>query len=171
MKADNVFVVRRLDEFESVTQCLEKQGFHYHYPILTQQVIEANKMISEMMQVPIASKVFSYKKIRIVENVPRSLEQIYIDYKRVPGIEQLELEDQSLYQVLKDKYGFVVHKSEEEIRIVHANSTEAELLHLKENSEVLLTTGISYVDRFGPLEYYELTSIPGFFKYRSVDQQ
>ena len=118
---DEVYVTRQLDQFESITQALEARGFHYVYPILDQSVIEANKLISEQLQIPIATRIFSYRKLRIVEGKPRSVEQVYIEYEKVRGIETLPLENRSLYRVLREQFGYDICRNEEEIRIVHAS--------------------------------------------------
>lgn len=113
---EEVFVTRQLDQFESITQALEARGFHYTYPILNQSVIEANKLISEQLQIPIATRIFSYRKLRIV----------------------------------------------------HASEEEARLLHVAEDAEILMSTGLTYLDSVKPFEYFQIVAIPSFFKFRSV---
>ncbi|WP_370778310.1 GntR family transcriptional regulator [Holdemania massiliensis] len=165
---DEVYVTRQLDQFESITQALEARGFHYAYPILNQSVMEANKLISEQLQIPIATRVFSYRKLRIVEDKPRSIEQVYIEYEKVRGIENLSLENQSLYRVLRRQFGYDIRRNEEEIRIVHASEEEAQLLHVEEDAEILMSTGLTYLDSVKPFEYFQIVAIPSFFKFRSV---
>lgn len=165
---EQVYVEKQLDQFMSITSYLEAKGFHYSYVILRQEVVEANKIISSVLGIPLASEVFSYRKLRIVEGIPRTIEQIYIDYKRVPGIEKLNLENQSLYRVLKENYGYDVTKLEEEIRIVRASKEEMDLLKI-DKPDVVMATGKSYTTSLLPLEYFQEISIPSFLKYRSVE--
>lgn len=168
---DDVFVSRKLDQFESVTKALEEKGFSYRYVVLKKEVVEANKFISEKLQVPLATKIFSYQKIRIVEDVPRSIENVYIDYSRVVGIEKMELENKSLYKTLKDEFGYNIKRNEEEIRIVRANKLEAEQLNIDDESEVLMVEGLTYIDSVKPFEFFQIISIPSFFKFRGVNLQ
>ncbi len=168
--SEEIYVIRQLDKFESVTESIEARGFSYLYPVLTQEVIEANKMISEMLQIPLATKVFSFKKLRIVEGKPRSVESTYIEHKKVKGIEKAHLENESLYRYLKINYNYKILRNEEEIRIVHASDEESALLKIKKNSEVLMTTGISYLNNVEPFEYSEVIAIPSFFRFRSVNE-
>ena len=146
----------------------EARGFHYVYPILDQSVIEANKLISEQLQIPIATRIFSYRKLRIVEGKPRSVEQVYIEYEKVRGIETLPLENRSLYRVLREQFGYDICRNEEEIRIVHASEEEAQLLQVEDDAEILMSTGLTYLDSMKPLEYFQIVAIPSFFKFRSV---
>lgn len=131
-------------------------------------MIEANKLISEQLQIPIATRIFSYRKLRIVEGKPRSVEQVYIEYEKVRGIETLPLENRSLYRVLREQFGYDICRNEEEIRIVHASEEEAQLLQVEDDAEILMSTGLTYLDSMKPLEYFQIVAIPSFFKFRSV---
>ena len=169
--AKDVLVSRKLGEFISITEILEMNGYSYAYHILKQEIIEANRFISEKLQVPLATKLFSYQKLRVVEEIPRSIETIYIEYDRVKGIENMNLQDKSLYIVLKNEYGYLVRKNEEEIKIVHASPREAELLGIPSDSEVVMVEGLSYVNHVKPLEYFQIIALPSFFKFTEVNAQ
>lgn len=132
-------------------------------------MIEANKLISEQLQIPIATRIFSYRKLRIVEGKPRSVEQVYIEYEKVRGIETLPLENRSLYRVLREQFGYDICRNEEEIRIVHASEEEAQLLQVEDDAEILMSTGLTYLDSMKPLEYFQIVAIPSFFKFRKRD--
>lgn len=88
--------------------------------------------------------------------------------KKVRGIEALPLENRSLYRVLREQFGYDIRRNEEEIRIVHASEEEARLLHVAEDAEILMSTGLTYLDSVKPFEYFQIVAIPSFFKFRSV---
>ena len=165
-----VFITRELQNYSSVTQAIKESGFDFSYKILEQKVIEANKIISNKLGIPIASKVFSFKKLRIVEGKPRTIEHIYIDYNKVKGIEIANLSNTSFYYYLKENYGIEVKKDTEEIFIVRSTDEEAKLLNIDKNSEVIMVSGSSYLENDIPLEYFELISVYDFFRFRSVSK-
>lgn len=165
-----VFITRELQNYSSVTQAIQQSGFNFSYKILEQKVIEANKIISNKLSIPIASKVFSFKKLRIVEGKPRTIEHIYIDYNKVKGIENADLSNTSLYYYLKENYNIEVKKDSEEIFIVRSTEEESQLLNIDKNSEVILVSGTSYLDNDIPLEYFELIALYDFFRFRSVSK-
>ena len=103
-----------------------------------------------------------------MEGKPRSVEQVYIEYEKVRGIETLPLENRSLYRVLREQFGYDICRNEEEIRIVHASEEEAQLLQVEDDAEILMSTGLTYLDSMKPLEYFQIVAIPSFFKFRSV---
>ena len=145
---DNVFIVRDFQNFFSVTEAIENSHYKYEYVILNKKILEANKFISSKL--------------------PRMIEKVYIDYQKVPGIENEDLSKGSLYSLLKEKFGYSIIKNEEDIMMVHANQYEATQLNIENNSEVLMIVGNSFAELRKPFEYYELISLPSFFRFRSV---
>ena len=163
-----ISALRSDSPFKSITDNLIENNFKFEYKILDLSIIESNRIISEYLNIPLASKVLSYKKMRIIEDIPTSIEQVYIEYRKVIGLENINLENKSLYKTLKDMYNYEVHRSEEELLVVKATEEEKELLKLENDDYVNFTRGISYLSNNSILEYYELISRYDFFKYRSV---
>lgn len=168
MENHEIYVLKELDQYVSLTEYLQSQGHTIHYLVLQQEIIEANRWISKKLQIPLTAKVFSFKKLRIVDNEPKSIDHVYLAYDRVVGIERRNLADRSFYSVLKEHYNLKVVRNEEELAIAGANKIEAELLHLNEGDEVFIAHGSTFVNTFEPLEYFEITAIPSFYRYRSV---
>jgi DNA-binding GntR family transcriptional regulator len=164
----DVFILRNIDKFASVTEAIRSREFSYRYQVLENSVLESNRYISKALDIPLASKVFCFEKVRVVEDEPRSIEKVYIDYKKVPGIEKLELSNESFYSILRREYGIEINQSEEEILIVDVNEKERQLLNLKKDSEVLLIKGITYINNHEPFECFEIVSVTDFYKFRSV---
>ena len=82
----DIHIIRNFDSYFSITDAIEEMGFSYEAPVLENKVIEANKFIAERLQLPLAAKVCSFKKLRIVEGLPMCIEQIYVDYDEVPAL-------------------------------------------------------------------------------------
>lgn len=168
MDSEDIYVIKELDKYVSITEYLKSQELHYRYQILENKIVEANRWIARQLQIPLATKVFSFKKLRIVNDLPKSIDHVYLEYSRVPGIEQLDLSDVSFYAVLKEHFNLQVTRNEEELAIVMPTKEEAELLQLRENEEVLTTKGHTYTSSIQPLEYFEITAVTSFYRFRSV---
>jgi len=164
----DVCVLRDIDSFASVTEIISAHNFSYKYKVLECSVQEANRFISKALNIPLASKVLYFQKVRIVEGEPKCIEKVYINYSKVPGIEKLDLAKDSLCEIFKREYGLEVNQREEEILVVDANESEKEILNLKEDSEVLLVKGITYINDHEPLESFESIAVTDFYKFRSV---
>lgn len=168
MARDNIFILRELDKFASITDSINAKNLELENKVLEQKVIEANYYISKQLEVPLATKLFYLSKLRIVEGIPRSIEKTYIDYEFVKGMENEDLNNVSFYSVLEKKTGIKTIKSQEEMLIVEANESECELLNLNTGEEVLLLKGVTYKDEIRPFEYFEITSLTSFYRFRSV---
>jgi DNA-binding GntR family transcriptional regulator len=160
-------VLRNIDRFASVSEAIISRGYSYKYQVLDMSIIESNRLISKALDIPLASKVFSFEKVRIVEDEPKSIEKVYIDYKKIPGIEKMDLSNESFYSILKREYGIEINQSEEEILIVEANKKESQILSLQENSDVLFIKGITFIHDQVPFECFEIVSVADFYKFRS----
>ena len=83
MAKDNIFILRELDKFASITDSINAKNLELENKVLEQKIIEANYYISKQLEVPLATKLFYLSKLRIVEGIPRSIEKTYIDYEFV----------------------------------------------------------------------------------------
>ncbi|MDD3174439.1 MAG: GntR family transcriptional regulator [Herbinix sp.] len=168
MNNKDVFITHELNKFGSISEELKAKGYNFHYKIMDMKVIESNRYISRQLSIPLASKVFYLKKIRIVKEEPKTIENVYIDCRLVDGFVKEQIDDVSFYHVLEEKYGYKTIRSEEEILIVEASEEERNLLHLKGKEEILLIKGITYIDNIKPFEYFEISSVTDFYHFRSV---
>lgn len=165
---EDVYILRNINSFDSVTDAIISDRYSYKYQVIEQSVQESNRFISRALNIPIASKVFCFQKVGIVEDEPKTIEKVYIDYNKVPGIERLDLGSDTLYSILKKEYGLEMNQIEEEILVVDGNEKETEILNLKEGSEILLLKGITYINSHEPFEYFEIVSVTDFYRFRSV---
>lgn len=169
MKSENVYVLRDLGKFQSVTDVLKTNGHSFEYQVLDKEIIESNRFISRMLKVPLASRVFYFRKLRVVGGVPKSIEKTYIPYDMVQGVEQMDLGGRSFYEIVQEQFGYTTQKSEEEILIVNGSTEEQALLQCRDK-EFLMIKGNTYVGETEPFEYFEIVSVSDFYQFRSVTE-
>ncbi len=160
------YIYRDLHNYGSVSQTLTEKGYNFSFEVIESKVIEANKTVANKLEIPIATKVFYYKRIRIVEGVPKTVEDAYIVYAKVKGIETGEYLQQSMYNAYEAVYGIEIGKSIEEFKIVNATDEEAEFLKIKNDSEVLQIEGVTYSKEDIPVECFQVIAVPDFFRFR-----
>lgn len=167
MKSEDVYIIRDLEKFQSVTEVMQDWNYRFEYRVLDKEIIESNRFISRMLKIPLASRVFYFRKLRVVEGKPKSIEKTYILYDKVQGVEQFDLGSDSFYQVIQEQFGYVTQGSEEEILIVNASQEEQTLLECADR-ELLMIKGNTYLGDAEPFEYFEIVSISDFYRFRSV---
>lgn len=169
MSNDNIFIIRDLQHFASITDSIKSQKLHYQNVVLEQGIVEANYHISRQLQLGLGAKLFYIKRLRIVEGQPRSVETNYINYQLVEGLEKIDFNNTSFYDVILQKKGYRTIRSEEEILVVEAKDDECQLLQMPKGSEILLIKGITHkAENDLPFEYFELVCDPSFYRFRSV---
>ena len=95
MKPTDIYILRDLENAQSVSDVIKEKGFHLEHRILNLEVIESNRFISRMLKVPLASRVLHLRKLRVVEGVPKSIDRTYILYEKVKGIEDADFAHES----------------------------------------------------------------------------
>ena len=194
MEQGNRYILRDMERFEPITATLESRKFRSEYRVLDMEVTESNRYISQKLKIPIASRIFYFRKLRLVDGVPKSIEKTYILYDKVKGVESADLGKQSFYKTLQEMFGYVTRRSEEEILIVAAGEKEKELLGCRDGelmmmvmplsrfrlksicriscipsgSSPLMIKGITYKEEPEPFEYFEIVAVSDLYEFRSV---
>lgn len=167
---NNINIIRTVGNVASITNSIKEKKYKYEYITLNQTIIEADRIISEKLSLPIASKVFYYNRIRIVENIPVTVEKVFIDANKVKDILDIDLNNKSLYQEIQDLYGYNIKKIKESINISKPNKQIKFLLNLRDD-DIVIEEGNSYLKSGEILEYFLIYSIPGFITFRSVTER
>lgn len=166
---ENISILRSDAPIIGISEIIKSKNYDFEYKVLDLSVQESNRIVSEYLNIPLATKVLSYKKLRVINSIPCSIEKIYIEYEKVKGLEGENLTNIPLSDKLKELYNYEVTRTDEDIRVVKANEEETNMLDLKGDSYVALTTGVSYLKDNSILEYFQIISRYNFFKYRSVE--
>lgn len=167
MQQENRYILRDMERFESITDTLAEHDIQSRYKVLDLEITESNRYISQKLKIPIASKILYFRKLRLIGGVPKSIERTFVPYDKVPGIEREDLQGQSFYRILNDRYGYVSRKNEEEILIVEAGEEEKRLLECSDQ-ELMMIKGTTYKEGPEPFEYFEIIAVSDLYEFRSV---
>jgi GntR family transcriptional regulator len=93
-------------------------------------------------------------RLRFVNGVPWVVVATYLPYELCPQLLQEEMEDQSLYAVLEQKYGIRIAYGKRSVEATKATATVARDLAIEERDCVLLLRSTSYDEDDRPVEYF-----------------
>ena len=165
----NVFIIRDFDKNASITELMREQNIPFENRVLEQNVVEANYYISKKLNVPLGTKLFCLKRLRIVDYAPRSIETVYIPLSEMQDMQNMDFNSCSLYTAIHAKKGIRMLRHQEDILIAEANEEERNLLQLEpEETEIQLIKGIGLKSDNHVFEYFEISSVPEFYRYRSI---
>ena len=165
-------VGRALDDKQSrsLSQVLTEEGGQPGSKLLHFEIIRAPQKIAERLQLKLGSRVVVIRRLRLVNEVPFTLETSYLPAEKVKGLVAEDLAgNQSLYRLLKERYGLEVRESEKEIGISYATVHEAEALRLKVDDAVLLFRALVYDQKHQPLEYLKSVNHPQYVVFKTKD--
>jgi GntR family transcriptional regulator len=99
--------------------------------------------------------VFRVLRTQAVDDVVRGLTRTVLNAALVPGIERVNLVNQSLYNVMRHRYGLVPVRAERWIEAVLPDAGQARLLGVRRNTPVLAIESIACDAAGRPIEFYD----------------
>ncbi len=147
--------MRALLGFASFSEDMRARGFIPSSRILTQEVMEADEQRQALLRCAPGEKVLYLVRLRLADNKPVALQSSYILHQMVPGMEAMELQDLSLFTVLREQYYIYPAWTEAEMEARKADEATAALLNLEAGEPVLVVRGLTYNDSFEIVESVE----------------
>jgi GntR family transcriptional regulator len=93
-------------------------------------------------------------RLRFVNGVPWVVVATYLPYELCPQLLQEDMEDQSLYAVLEQKYGIRIAYGRRSVEATTATATVARALAIEERDPILLLRSTSYDEDNRPVEHF-----------------
>ena len=124
--------------------------------IVLEKTFVCDDEISLTMHLPKSSVFYKVKRLRLADNTPVGIENVYLPLQYCDSPDRLKLED-SLYEGLKKLYGWNIIKQDIAITADIPSKEEKDILKLSKGEAVLRTEGISLEDDGKPLLYEKNT--------------
>ena len=130
------------------------QGLTLISKVLEQSIITPTSKIASYLQIGSAETVIKITRLRFVKDEAIVLVTTYLPHTICPGLENVDLRQQSLYEVLATQHDLHIERGVRTIEAIEASSEEAELLGVADGSPLMLINSISYLTDGTPIEYY-----------------
>lgn len=143
-----------LPGFPGFFQAVESAGNLPKSQLLEKKTVNVSGKIAQALQIPDDSPAFYINRLRFIDDEPFLISWTYLPLSRIPA--QLlgeDLENQSLYALLEEKYKYELGHSRRVIEAVLADKEEAKLLTIKQGASLLRTRTITYYKSGDPFEY------------------
>ena len=110
-------LVRNLQDIRGLYQTAADMGRKITSRVLDLSVCETSKNIGRKMKLPLGHKLWRLERVRSLDGTPVTISQIYLDAERFPNLNEYDFESESLYGVLKERYGVEVKSGFENLSI------------------------------------------------------
>jgi GntR family transcriptional regulator len=113
----------------------------------------AGELLAGMLGLDPGAPVVSIERLRLADGEPLLLERARLSATRFPGLDQVDFERESLYDVLAQRYGTQVVRSSETIEPIRLGAPDARLLGVRAGTLALLVLGTASTRAGVPVEY------------------
>ncbi len=148
----------------SLTQRLEKQNDILSTRSLSFEIIQGEHYVKDLLK---CEKLLCIKRTRFLNNIPFALMLNYLDYSRVPKIEE-KFNIESLYTFLKDEYRIEFYNADETVEAKNANKEEAAKLNIKVRDALLSLHRLSYDKHNQEVEYSDILIKADMYKHKII---
>lgn len=120
--------------------------------VLSVSTLPANESIAGRLGVDVGTSLLCVERLRLIDDEPCMLERTHLIAGLVPGLAELDLTD-SLYEILRVKYGLAPSRGTESILSLNADAHVAHILGIPIAAAVLATTRVTHTSSGSPVEY------------------
>ncbi|MCF6277282.1 MAG: GntR family transcriptional regulator [Anaerolineales bacterium] len=146
-------IERQADKLVPFPRKMQKLGGQIASRLILFERREAEVSIAKKLELPAASPVYYFQRLRLLNQESVLLEACTLPLKRFPDLEKFDLEKRSVYEVLESEYGVLPHHSNQSLEAVAATDYEAELLGLEAGVPLMLERRITFDEANIPFEY------------------
>lgn len=123
--------------------------------VIEQALVEPPASIAAQLNMRPKERATRIVRLRLSDSVPMLLETVYVPAKRFVGLDRANLAKQSLYQLMRDRYGVRLSGSRHTIEAVQANDYESELFGMQTCMPMILLQGVTYDSNDQPVECFK----------------
>ena len=150
----NTYSYRRLSGF---TSNIGSKKIKVTSRVISIQDVLADKRLSMKLEIPIGDEVVLIERLRYANGICASFQRAFLIKARVKNIDFLheDLEQGSLYELLRSIEGITIGFADEHFRAVRATKEIAEFFAVEEGDPVLYVNRVAYDSSGRPVEYCE----------------
>jgi GntR family transcriptional regulator len=124
----------------SFKELMLEAGVNFSTRLLARTMIMPTDDLDIKLDISEDKHVIYIKRLRSIDNEPVILKETYIPYHICPPLLDLDVEKNSVFDLLESSCGIKITRAKSYIEVTHVNKEEGELLGLPEGSAALLFT-------------------------------
>lgn len=136
----------------SFTQQMRELGRVPHNRLLRAEVDRVDGSKSPALAPLQGQPCLVLERLRLGDDEPICHQTSVIPLERLPGLEQIDFGENSLYEVLNTRYQLVINRIDHIVRAVAADDYRAELLAVPPGTPLLFVATTAYTDDGQPVE-------------------
>lgn len=137
-------IKQRLNRLTGFTQEMETRGQNPGAQVLQLEVVPAPPAVARALGMTPGEAAVLLKRLRLADGEPVALEIAHLPAHYCPGLERENLEDDSLYDVLGQRFDIIPARAEQQIEALACPAAEARLLGVRKGAPTLHMYRVTY---------------------------
>jgi GntR family transcriptional regulator len=128
----------------SFTEDMRRRGMDPGSRTLGLEVVPAGARLGRFLHVSPSEPIVVAKRLRLADRETMAIETLHVREALVPGLTQRDLDGQSFYQILRDRFGIVIAGGAQTIEPTVTNEEESEALGVPLHSPAFLFERVTH---------------------------
>jgi len=137
------------------TEDMLRRGAAAASRVIEQAVVEPPTSVAAQLNLRAREFATKIVRLRLSDGVPLLLETVYVPTKRFIGLDRANLAKQSLYQLMRERFGVQIAGASHTLEAVQANEYESELFGIQACLPMILLQGVTYDEGDQPIESFK----------------
>jgi GntR family transcriptional regulator len=128
----------------SFTEDMRRRGMDPGSRTLGLEVVPAGARLGRFLHVSPSEPIVVAKRLRLADRETMAIETLHVREVLVPGLTQRDLDGQSFYEILRDRFGIVIAGGAQTIEPTVTNEEESEVLGVPLHSPAFLFERVTH---------------------------
>lgn len=147
-----------LVKLSGFTEEMEKKNLKPGAKVLDIRVVSGDEVLANKFRASFDEQFVRVQRVRTINAEPIALHTAFLRRKFCPGLENIDLNNRSLYKTLAEKYAIFLDNAEGTLTARLANALEAKVLGINETSPVLFLERTTFLKNGSmPIEHVLIT--------------
>jgi GntR family transcriptional regulator len=135
------------------TEDMAQRGMQASSRVLESDIIRPSTMLAQTLRVAVDTPLVYLRRLRLADGEPMALQTNYLPHALCPGVLKYNLENESLFAILRNTYGLHLVRNTNAVEAALANEEQAALLGLNRPAPLLINEQITYLDTNQVIEF------------------
>ncbi|MDO4169462.1 MAG: GntR family transcriptional regulator [Lachnospiraceae bacterium] len=161
------FEFRNLNDLMNFNEEARTNCSTYSTRVLHFDIVQNNSILSEVFG-PSEQDFFSIKRLRTINQQSAELVTTYIPKVLIPNLQDFDLEEHSLFDIMKKESGIETSYAEKMFWAINASAEDAHLLQIPENTAIQFVKTITYDTSGQPIEFSLAKDTNAFSNFKII---
>ncbi|MGH2356415.1 MAG: GntR family transcriptional regulator [Candidatus Limnocylindria bacterium] len=137
----------------SFSQEMQSRGLDPETRLVVARSEPAGEAVAAALELRVGAPTLYLERLRLADGDPLLLEEVHLPAERFPGLLASDLEHNSLWDILNERYATPIVRAREALEPVLLRAREARLLDQTPGRPALLVEGVAFAADGSPVEF------------------